>query len=90
MAGEVARLCKLQLANVAFERLLPRVGHHVALQVARLGKLLAASVPRALVRFLPRVGPHVPIQGRAVREDLLADRTEMRLSNLQALREVCI
>ena len=87
---QVARLGELLVAHVALERLLPRVRPHVSLQFARLGELLVATLPCALVRLLPRMDHHVPLQVRAMHEDLLADRTDMRLPNLQGLREFCI
>ena len=88
--GQVVAAGERPRAEVALEGLGPGVLPVVPRQLVGPGKLPAASIPRALVRLLPHVGHHVPLQGRALREDLLADRTEMRLPNLQALREVCI
>ena len=64
----------------------------VSCQVARVGKLLVASIPCALVRPLPSVGHHVPRQVGALCEYLVAARkvTGMCLPDLQALHRVWI
>ena len=90
VAGEATISRESHLAEVALERLFSRMHPHVNFQVVGPGKLLATTLPCALIRLLPRMDPHVPRQGRAIREDLLADRTDTRLPNLQGLRKVCI